>query len=78
LRFAAVAVAVLLFAPAADAGVLLGVHGNSGRFQAQTGQQSQIQHIFVSLSQGNALGRIAAGMGPVPLLALITPLAMLP
>ena len=72
MRFAVVALAAALFAPAAHAGVLLGVHGDSRRFEAQTGQRSQIQHIFVSFSQGNALGRIAAGMGPVPLLALNT------
>jgi hypothetical protein len=69
---AAAAAAAFLVAPAADAAVLLGVHGNSERFHAQTGQQSQIQHIFASFSQGNALGRIAASMGPVPLLALNT------
>jgi hypothetical protein len=72
LRLAAAAVAAAFLAPAAQAGVLLGVHGDPGRFQAQTGQQSRIRHIFVGFSQGNALGRIAAAMGPVPLLALNT------
>ena len=71
-RFAAVAAAAVLFAPAAHAGVLLGVHGDAGRFAAQTGQQSQIHHTFMSFAQGNALGRIVVGMGPVPLLALNT------
>jgi hypothetical protein len=72
LRLAAAAVAAFLFAPASQAAVLLGVHGNTSRFQAQTGQQSQIHHTFADFSQGNALGRIAAGMGPIPLLALNT------
>jgi hypothetical protein len=72
LRVASAAVAAAFFAPpAAHAAVLLGVHGSTERFQAQTGQQSQIQHIFVSFPQGNALGRIASGMGPVPLLATL-------
>jgi hypothetical protein len=72
LRLAAAAIAAAFLAPAAHAAVLLGVHGNAARFQGQTGQQSQIQHTFASFSQGNALGRIAAAMGPVPLLALNT------
>jgi len=49
---------------------LLGVHGNSGRFASQTGQATQIQHIFVSFGQGNALRRIVSSAGPVPMLAL--------
>jgi hypothetical protein len=69
-RTAAVALAAFVLVPAAQAAVLLGVHGNSARFASQTGQASQIQHIFVSFAQGNALPRIAASAGPVPMLAL--------
>ncbi len=70
MRTAAVALAAFVLVPAANAAVLLGVHGNSARFAAQTGQTSQINHIFVSFGQGNALPRIAASAGPVPMLAL--------
>jgi hypothetical protein len=69
-RTAAVALAALVLVPAANAAVLLGVHGNTARFRSQTGQASQIQHIFVSFGQGNALSRIAAAAGLVPMLAL--------
>jgi hypothetical protein len=69
-RTLAAALAALALAPAADAAVLLGVHGNVGRFTSQTGQATQIQHYFVSFAQGNALGRVAAAAGPVPMLAL--------
>jgi hypothetical protein len=67
-----VVVAALLLAPAAQAAVLLGVHGDSGRFRAQTGQDSQVRHIFMSFAQGNALPRIVSQLGPVPMLALNT------
>ena len=68
----AVAAVVLVIAPAAQAGVILGVHGNSARFASQTGQQSQIGLTFVSFAQGNALSRVAAAIGPVPMIALNT------
>jgi hypothetical protein len=69
---AVVAASALVVVPAADASVILGVHGNSARFATQTGQQSRIQHVFVDFSQGQALGRIVSTMGPVPMLALNT------
>jgi hypothetical protein len=69
-RVAAVIAAALFVVPTAGANVLLGVHGDAGRFGAQTGQQTQIRHTFVSFAQTNALLRIVANMGPVPLLAL--------
>jgi hypothetical protein len=71
-RFAVIAAAAVVLAPAAHAGVLLGVHGNAGRFASQTGQQSQIHHTFMSFAQGSSLPRIVSSMGPVPLLALNT------
>lgn len=52
--------------------VLLGLHGNPGRFQGQTGQQTEIRHTFVSFAQGASLATIAANAGPVPMLALNT------
>ena len=54
------------------AAVLLGLHGDPGRFQGQTGQQTQIRHTFVSFAQTASLERIAANAGPVPMLALNT------
>jgi hypothetical protein len=69
-RVAAVIAAALFAVPAAGAEVLLGVHGDVGRFAAQTGQQTQIKHVFASFAQTNALLRIVANMGPVPMLAL--------
>jgi hypothetical protein len=71
-RLAAAVAAALFVVPAADASVLLGVHGNAERFAVQTGQQSAIRHTFMSFTQGNALPRIVSSLGPVPLLALNT------
>jgi hypothetical protein len=71
-RSAAVVLVLLVVCPAANAAVLLGVHGSAARFEAQTGQTTSIQHVFVSFAQGNSLGRIAAAAGPVPMLALNT------
>jgi hypothetical protein len=66
------AITAALLAPAAHAGVILGVHGNAPRFASQTGQQSQIGLTFVSFAQGNVLARVAAAIGPVPMIALNT------
>jgi hypothetical protein len=71
-RFAAVIAAAAFVVPVAQAGVLLGVHGNSARFAAQTGQQSQIHHTFMTYGNGGSLRQIVSTMGPVPLLALNT------
>ena len=68
----AAAITAAFLAPAAHAGVILGVHGNAARFASQTGQQSQIGLTFVSFAQGNALARVAAAIGPVPMIALNT------
>jgi hypothetical protein len=54
------------------AAVLLGLHGDPARFQAQTGQQTQIVHTFISFAQTSSLAKVAADSGPVPMLALNT------
>jgi hypothetical protein len=54
------------------AALLLGLHGNPGRFQTQTGQQTQIVHTFISFAQTSSLAKVAANSGPVPMLALNT------
>jgi hypothetical protein len=69
-RLAAVLFAAAFAVPAAQAGVLLGVHGNPARFASLTGQKSQIQHTFMTYGNGGALRKIVSTMGPVPLLAL--------
>ena len=54
------------------AALLLGLHGDPGRFQGQTGQQTQIVHTFISFAQTSSLAKVAAASGPVPMLALNT------
>jgi hypothetical protein len=66
----AAALLALVSVPVASARVILGVLGDSGRFAAQTGQDSQIHHTFMSFDQGGHLPQIVAKMGPVPMLAL--------
>jgi hypothetical protein len=56
----------------AVAALLLGLHGDPGRFRDQTGQQTQIVHTFVDFAQTNSLSQIVANSGPVPMLALNT------
>ena len=65
-----VVLAALAAAPLASARVILGVNGNADRFAAQTGQDSQIRHTFVSFDQGGNLPQIVSTMGPIPMLAL--------
>src|SRR4051812_10319856 len=67
---ATVLVATLAAAPFASARVILGVHGNADRFAAQTGQNSQIRHTFMSFDQGGSLSKILSTMGPTPMIAL--------
>jgi hypothetical protein len=71
-RVAAVLAAAAIVIPAAQAGVLLGVHGDAARFASLTGQESQIHHTFMTYGNGFALHTIVSTMGPVPLLALNT------
>jgi hypothetical protein len=54
------------------AAMLLGLHGDPARFQSQTGQQTQIRHVFVSFAQTSSLLKVATDSGPVPMLALNT------
>jgi hypothetical protein len=77
-RLAVAFAAAVVLAPAAYAGVLLGVHGNSSRFASQTGQQSEIHHTFMTYGNGRSLHQIVSTMGPVPLLALNTPSGLTP
>jgi hypothetical protein len=52
--------------------ILLGLHGNPGRFHDQTGQQTRIVHTFISFAQTSSIAKVAANAGPVPMLALNT------
>jgi hypothetical protein len=69
-RLAAALFAAAIAAPAAQAGILLGVHGNAARFASLTGQKSEIHHTFMTYGNGGGLRKIVSTMGPVPLLAL--------
>jgi hypothetical protein len=55
---------------------LLGIKGDSVRFQGLTGQSSSVVHVIVGWDQGRAWGmplpELLHRMGPVPLLALNT------
>ena len=60
-----VAIAVLALAPSADAArPYLGVRGNMGRFQAQTGQQSSVGHV-IALQVGSPTFSLHSGRGRV-------------
>jgi hypothetical protein len=64
------ALLALAAAPTASARPTLGVLGDADRFAAQTGQDSQVHHTFMSFDQGSHLPQIVSTMGPIPLLAL--------
>ncbi len=72
-RAAFVGALVLLLLPAgasaASHHVLLGVYGPDARFQAQTGQRSQVRQTFMGFDHRYIEGAIAK-LDPVPLLAL--------
>ncbi len=55
---------------------LLGVAGQADRFEAQTGQDSQVRHIFLGWGQGSTWGspfaQLFAGLQPVPMINLGT------
>ena len=57
-------VLALAAAPAASARVILGVLGDADRFAAQTGQDSQIHHTFMSFDQGGHLAADRLHDGP--------------
>ena len=46
-RLALVSLAFLVLVPTASGKILLGVLGNQSRFAGQTGQRSQIGHVFL-------------------------------
>jgi hypothetical protein len=49
----------------------LGLYGNPGRFGSLTGQTTEVRHIFTSFRPSRPLDRILAGVGPVPMVALV-------
>lgn len=55
---------------------LLGIAGQADRFRAQTGQDSQVRHLFLGWGQGSAWGspfaELFAELKPVPMLHLGT------
>ena len=66
----------LVLAPPAAARVSLGVLGNPGRFGAQTGQRTTVDHVILGWNQGSTWGaRLAvqlASHGPVPMIGFTT------
>ena len=55
---------------------LLGIAGQADRFESQTGQDSQVQHIFLGWGQGSSWGspfaELLAGLKPIPMIHIGT------
>jgi hypothetical protein len=71
------AVVGLTFASAADAArPYLGVRGNIGRFQAQTGQETAVGHVIIGWGQGYSWGTplpsLLPKLGPIPMVGVQT------
>ena len=70
--------ALVVAAPAASAPgtpqarVLLGVLGEPGRFQQQTGQRSAVLHSFIGWHQPNTIPKLLGQLGPLPMIAIKT------
>jgi hypothetical protein len=80
-RLMAVAIVLLALAPGAAARpevakLLLGINGDPGRFQQQTGQKSAIKHVFLGWQQGMSWGKklevYLPQLAPIPMLHLGT------
>lgn len=80
-RVLAAVLVVLALAPGAVARpevskLLLGIMGDPGRFQAQTGQKSAIKHVFLGWQQGMSWGKklevYLPQLAPIPMLHLGT------
>jgi hypothetical protein len=71
-----VALCALALAPAAFARPLLGLYGDSGRFAAQTGQRTDVGHIYLGWGQGQTWGssfdRIVPKLSHVPMISITT------
>jgi hypothetical protein len=76
MRGLVVVACALALAPAALARPLLGVYGDPSRFAAQTGQRSDVGHIYLGWGQGSSWGssfdRIVPKLGRVPLISITT------
>ena len=55
---------------------LLGISGQADRFERQTGQDSQVRHIFLGWGQGSSWGspfaQLFAGLKPIPMIHIGT------
>jgi hypothetical protein len=75
-RLFLVVLASLVLVPPASGKILLGVLGNQSRFAGQTGQRSQIGHVFLGWNQGYTWGgkfaRQFAEHAPIPMIAMTT------
>jgi hypothetical protein len=73
LTFALLASAPAAGAPAEPkARVLLGVLGDPGRFQQQTGQRSAVRQSFIGWHQPNTIPKLLGTLAPLPMLAIKT------
>jgi len=73
-RLAAVLLCTLIVVPAAGARPLLGVKGNTDRFQSLTGQHSAVHHVIVGWGQGVTWGlplvKLFLGLGGEPMIGI--------
>ena len=67
-------VCALIAVPAAAARPLLGIKGNTDRFQSLTGQRSAVHHVIVGWNQGVAWGlplvKLFLGLGSEPMIGI--------
>jgi hypothetical protein len=66
----------LVFSSGAEASaqqrqIYLGLYGDARPFASVTGQQPEVNHVFVNFRQGHELAGIIAKAGPVPMVALL-------
>jgi hypothetical protein len=75
-RLVVIAAVFLVVVPTASARVLLGVLGNANRFDAQTAQESTVDHVIIGWNQGYTWGapaaKLIASHGPVPMVGFTT------
>jgi hypothetical protein len=76
MRALVVALCALVLAPAAWARPLLGLYGDSARFASQTGQRTDVGHIYLGWGQGQTWGsgfdRIVPKLSRVPMISVTT------
>src|SRR6266511_4942376 len=76
MRGVVVVLCALVLAPAALARPLLGLYGDTARFAGQTGQRTDVGHIYLGWGQGSTWGsgfdRIVPKLSRVPMISITT------